>query len=399
MPGSRPPPVTHHLYATLGLDKSCSDAEIKKCYRKLALKHHPDHGGNEEAFKKIQQAYETLGDPQKRGTYDRLGDHYLKTQDQRSSHQAEPWHQKVKVTLEELYMGGKKHISVKDKQPCLDCAGRRGKTTTCVKCKGIGHTQVVMCRGPFRQNVRRPCSPCEGKGQQVTEPCVGCKGRGTKTTEIDYELDISPGTLPSAEIECDMPDNRTLTVHLMVEPHDRFHCEMFDVVLNMELTMMQVVTGVGLYFKHLDGKVYQLRTTEVLEHPVYCVPDQGFPIPAHLRGRLHDLAPGNTHGDLFVRFKIIWPKGLTKQQATTLLSHFPVTRPTLPYTPKVLDVKSLPQPSQSSESDSPYVNVLGNMGETFSIPMQHAGGMRGHGSFSMPMPNMGGPDMTQCRTQ
>jgi molecular chaperone DnaJ len=205
--------MTQDYYEILGVKRNASADEIKKAYRKLASKNHPDKGGDTAAFQAIQRAYDVLSDDDKRHQYDRLGPDF----DQRgaggpgpngfnpfeamrqhfSQHFREPTgenvHVYVDITLEEAARGVKKTVTYYRADNCDVCDGTGAKpgskVTQCAHCGGAG--QVMMKQGPF--TVAVPCPACHGEGEHIEEECEACRGFGMVRKQHSVEIDIPAG--------------------------------------------------------------------------------------------------------------------------------------------------------------------------------------------------------------
>lgn len=174
------------FYELLGVDKEATFDQIKKAYRKLAIKHHPDKGGDPEKFKEITNAYETLSDREKRDLYDKYGEEGVKNgggmrgadifsqmfgggaREDRGPKKGKSVQHHIKVTLEEIYKGKTTKIAVNRDRICADCEGRGGKdgaNSTCQGCKGRGmRTQMTMLGPGMYSQSTGPCSDCGGSG-------------------------------------------------------------------------------------------------------------------------------------------------------------------------------------------------------------------------------------------
>lgn len=190
------------FYDMLGVDKNATYDEIKKSYRKKAVKEHPDKGGDPEKFKELTNAYQVLSDKDKREIYDRHGEDGIKEGrggmqggdifsqmfGGGGGRQAGPKKGKsvqhtIKVTLEEIYKGKTTKIAVNRDRCCKGCDGRGGKdgaNSTCPGCKGRGmRTQMTMLGPGMYSQSTGPCSDCGGSGECIDEEnkCKDCNGK------------------------------------------------------------------------------------------------------------------------------------------------------------------------------------------------------------------------------
>jgi molecular chaperone DnaJ len=179
-----------NYYEILGVTENASPDEIKKTYRKLAMEHHPDKGGNEEKFKKISEAYDILGDENKRKSYDNqrrnpFGSSNSIFDDLFNQFGAKPQQVvpdkviDINVGVLDSYFSNEKTINYERKHMCDSCSGSGGEKIGCSGCGGSGYHSVVMGSGLFKQIFRQPCNQCRGSGQIFKKVCGSCKGEST----------------------------------------------------------------------------------------------------------------------------------------------------------------------------------------------------------------------------
>jgi molecular chaperone DnaJ len=190
---------TESYYDILGVSETATQDEIKKAYRKKAVEHHPDKGGDERVFKKISEAYDTIGDEGKRRQYDTQKNNPFgggggfnpfedffsqfggRQQRQQQRPQAPDKVINIDVTVLESYLGVDKTINYSRKHGCGICNGSGGDRITCSKCQGQGFITVRMGNGMFIQMIQQPCDSCGGQGSIITNRCGSCNGQGTKS--------------------------------------------------------------------------------------------------------------------------------------------------------------------------------------------------------------------------
>lgn len=196
-----------NYYETLGVNENATQDEIKKAYRKLAVKHHPDKGGSEETFKNISEAYDTLGDENKRVQYDNkrnnpfgdMGGGFNPFSDmynmfgQRFKRGAPDKVINVNVGVLESFKGGEKTISYSREIKCDGCFGTGGDKSKCVSCDGHGFNSIKVGGSMFSQVIRQTCSNCKGSGQVYKTICHKCNGKTTKTTMETIKINLPHG--------------------------------------------------------------------------------------------------------------------------------------------------------------------------------------------------------------
>ena len=209
-------------YARLGLAKGASPDEIRRAYRKEALIHHPDRGGNTEAFQKLEAAYGVLSDPERKALYDATGSvaetpqgnpfgggfnvnfsdifgsmfGHGQGQGARSRKQPVGPHKlhEIGVSLADLYHGKQFELRMKRDILCPTCEGHGGlHVETCNTCNGSGIRTTQVQMGPMMMIQQGPCDTCSGKGKKVGDTCTACTGRRLKETETVLQVKIDPG--------------------------------------------------------------------------------------------------------------------------------------------------------------------------------------------------------------
>eukprot|EP00928_Gymnodinium_smaydae_P090428 TRINITY_DN74224_c0_g1_i1.p1 TRINITY_DN74224_c0_g1~~TRINITY_DN74224_c0_g1_i1.p1 ORF type:complete len:475 (-),score=92.05 TRINITY_DN74224_c0_g1_i1:121-1545(-) len=318
------------LYELLSVEKDASPAEIKKAYHKMAMRHHPDKGGDSEHFKDIQKAFEVLGDPDRRRRYDRLGEAGLEDEPSSpdmfqqffggssSSQRGRPQRQRTKdivrpvwVTLEDLYNGVTKRMPVTRKVVAdADSGG-----TTCEACNG---------QGVFVQIIRMPGLPM---AQQIRQQCPRCDGTGTSA-----QMKSAPELL-SVFVEKGSPDGHKITLHgkadeapgcdsgdviavVRQQEHPRFLRRGADLFLEHELSLAEALTGYRIVVPHLDG-----RTLVVHSNPGEVVmprPGSAATIKAVEGGGMPIHRDPFKFGNLFLVFTIRFPTSLELPLASEL---------------------------------------------------------------------------------
>ncbi|KAJ2961390.1 hypothetical protein NQZ79_g3396 [Umbelopsis isabellina] len=341
-------------YDTLGVDPSCSDAELRK-----AMKYHPDK--NPEAgdkFKEISHAYETLSDPEKRETYDQFGEdgpqmgggfgmnpddlfanlfggmgggfefggmggggYGGRSRPRRGEDMVHP----LQVTLEDLYKGKHTKLAMERSIICSHCSGKGGKTGAvkkCVTCKGRGFQVAMRQIGPgMVQQMQVPCSDCNGEGEVIKDKCKKCKGKKVvaekKVLDVFIEKGMNDGQKIVMKGEGDQePGVETGDIILVVKQkkHERFQREGNDLLCNVKITLSEALGGFDrIVLLHLDGRGIHIShpAGQVIKPgDIKRVPHEG--MPTYKRQ--------DDFGDLYIRFEVEFPDNMwtSAEQIKTL---------------------------------------------------------------------------------
>lgn len=271
-------------YNILELDKSASDEDIKKAYRKMALKYHPDKNKSdnaEEKFKNINKAYEVLSDHQKRSNYDQYGDpnggggpsvggvHDIFQQffnmSQQHSRQAGPTKRadhihSVNVTLKDIYMGVSKTLKIKIIKSCLSCK------KLCIHCNGTGSQEIRHQMGPFTQIMKVQCGVCNSTGVIVNlnTSCTTCQGIGETHEEKKIKLHIEKGTRDGHDVkmngmgeqirkEGEIPGDLIFKINVINDVN--FMREGNHLVYKTSINNIECIIGKELVIPHYDGDI------------------------------------------------------------------------------------------------------------------------------------------------
>jgi molecular chaperone DnaJ len=313
-------------YDVLGLDRGASTDTIRKAYKKLALKHHPDrNNGSDEAavaFKEATEAYSVLSDDDKRSRYDRFGhagidgaadfgaDIFSHVQDlfsdffggfgsrqRRGPARGRDLRVEQVLTLEEAVLGCKKEIDITSPVQCDECSGsgaRAGTSpTTCTTCAGQG--QVSSGRGFIM--FTQPCPACQGQGTVVADACDSCKGSGWQEKERTVTVSFPAGIDAGHRLRVagqGMPGPRGgppghLYVDVALEQHARFEREGADLITHQRLSFADAALGTSFTIEMLDGSDFELDIDPGTQPgSVITVPSKGAPnVQGRGRGALH----------------------------------------------------------------------------------------------------------------
>lgn len=332
-------------YEIFGVERNASDAEIKKAYRRLAVKYHPDKNPGdkeaEEKFKEAAEAYSVLSNPQQRDRYDRFGHAGLggagggaydpgfsNIEDifdlfgfgemfggggrRRSSVQrGADLRFDLEITLGEAAKGKETTIDIPRLETCAPCNGKgtaKGSSPeSCITCNGSGQTRYQQ--GFF--SVMRTCPNCSGKGQIIKDPCQACRGAGRvqskKTLEVKIPAGVETGSRLriSGEGESGVGGGPTgdLYVFVHVAEHEIFERQGTNLYTSAPVSFAQAALGADIKVKTLEGE-------EELKIPAGTQTGSVFSLKGH---GMPDLG-GRGTGDLFVAVSVVTPKSLNKDQ-------------------------------------------------------------------------------------
>jgi molecular chaperone DnaJ len=349
-------------YQVLGVPKNASSDEIRKAYRKLAQKHHPDaNPGNKDAedrFKEISAAYDVLGDEDKRKSYDQVremaasgfpgaggfggfpGGQRVRVEDvpfdfggagdigdlfgglfrgagrqQRQPARGADLETEVRVSFEEAMAGTTVPLRIQGPVPCPVCGGSGAEPgtqpVTCPTCGGSGSVNVNQ--GFFQVN--RPCPDCGGTGRIVEHPCHECRGSGTVRRAREFSVRIPPGVRDGARIklagrgEPGPSGSRAgdLFVVVHVRPHHLFGRRDADLTLEVPITYPEAALGTNLRLPTLNGPVTLKVPAGTPSGKTFRVRGKGAPKPRK----------GGT-GDLLVTVKVEVPQKLSREEKDLL---------------------------------------------------------------------------------
>ncbi len=363
-------------YEVLGVNKNATDEELKKAYRKLAKKYHPDANPDnkkeaEEKFKEVNEAYETLSDPQKRRMYDQfgpdgpqgfgggsgqgpfgqggyysysssgfngfddfgdLGDIFSSffgggfggrssSRKQNGPRKGADLNLRMEITFEQAYSGVEKEITVTRNETCDNCHGTGAKpgtsVTKCTTCNGTGQVTQVQNTILGQMQTRRTCTVCHGTGEIIKEPCEVCHGNGTVRKQPRIKVKIPAG----------IDDNQTvvlrgegepgekggpkgdLYITVRIKKHSIFTRSGNNVMCEVPITITQATLGADLEIPMVDG-------TKV----VYKIPD-GTQTGTKfvIRNKGFKSVNSSSTGDFVFTVKVQTPKKLTKEQRELLV--------------------------------------------------------------------------------
>ncbi len=349
-------------YEVLGVDKNASADELKKAYRKLAKKYHPDlNPGDkakeaEEKFKEASEAYEVLSDSEKRQRYDQFGHAGVdpnaggyggggfsggfggfedifdlfgggfggfggsSRRNPNAPVQGDDIHVRLELTFEEACFGKEVEVSVRRKEKCSECKGsgsaKGSSPATCGACGGTGQVRTVQNTMFGQMQSVRPCSKCHGTGKVITNPCPTCSGKGEVLKTVKVKVKIPAGindgqTLPVREqgnVGKNGGPNGDLLITVSVKPHKIFTRQGFDILCDFPITFVEAALGGEIEVPTIDEKVSYDIPEGTQSGTVFRLRGRGVP----------KLYGGGARGDQYVKIIVETPKGLNSEQKDLL---------------------------------------------------------------------------------
>lgn len=342
-------------YEVLGIKKDVTAQQIKKAYRSMALKYHPDRVSEDkkaessERFKEISEAYGVLSDAKKRGMYDQYGhagiDQNFTSDDifrgadfgsvfgegglgdifsqffgggggggsAQRVRRGRDIQYEVDVSLSEANAGVRKKIKIPRNEHCRDCDGTGAKSGAalkkCTTCNGRG--QVVMSSGFF--SMQQACSACGGRGQVITEYCPRCQGKGVNRVTRTIDVNIPPGVDNTSRLrvagegEVGEGGSGDLYLYIHVLPHEIFQRDGDDLYMQLPLSFVTAALGGEVTVPTVEGKVEMKIPAGTQSGKVFRLKGKGMP---SLRG--------GYRGEQYVKVMIQVPKKLDAQQRDLL---------------------------------------------------------------------------------
>lgn len=342
-------------YDILGISKGASDDEIKKAYRKLAMKYHPDRNPDnkeaEEKFKDINEAYQVLSDPQKKSQYDQFGttdfnggfggsggfdfsgmggfedifDSFFgggfSSRRRNGPERGADLEYTLNLTFEEAVFGVEKEISISKNENCENCNGTGSKpgsnAKTCDKCGGTGQVRYQRNTplGSFVSTAT--CDKCNGTGKVITDPCSHCHGKGTvrknKKVKIKIPAGVDTGNVLPLRGQGEPGKNGgptgDLYINIRVSSHKVFNRKGFDIYIEEHISFGKASFGTELKVPTIDGDVKYKVPAGTQSGTVF-----------RLRGKGVPKVNGHGRGDEYVKIIVDIPKVLNEKQKETLFA-------------------------------------------------------------------------------
>jgi molecular chaperone DnaJ len=350
-------------YEVLGVNKQASADEIKRAYRKLARKYHPDVNKEKDAevkFKELQEAYAVLSSPDKKAQYDQFGHAGMDgfnmgggagfegfggfeaggfgdifdmffggggggASQRRQAYQTKrPIHGNdlradLTITLQEAFSGTKKEVDVLHLVQCEVCDGSGAKSgtkpSTCPTCAGQGvvRRQQKTILGSFSSTTT--CPNCAGQGTIINNPCQNCHGKGIERRREHVKVTIPPGVESGSRLRVPGKGDTGLNggspgdlyIFITVQPHQRYKRKGDDLYVSKKVAFTEAVFGADLAVEALDGKVKFKIPAGTQSHTSFRLKDKGMP---HLKGR--------GRGALSVTVEVAVPTKLTSEEKDLL---------------------------------------------------------------------------------
>lgn len=332
-------------YETLGVSRDASEADLKKAYRRLAMKHHPDRNSDdseesEAKFKEAKEAHEVLSDAKKRAAYDQYGHAGVDPSmggrpgaggfedvfgdvfgdifgggrrggGQQRAHRGSDLQYNLELTLEEAVFGTEVKIRVPTQVSCKTCSGSGAKkgtsATTCTTCGGAG--QVRMQQGFFA--VQQTCPQCRGKGKMISDPCPDCHGQGRKQEQKTLSVKVPAGVDTGDRIRLANEGEAgeqgaasgDLYVQMHVKPHDIFDRDDNDLQCEMPISIGIAALGGEIEVPTLDGRIRLKIPAETQTGKLF-----------RMRGKGVKPVRGGMTGDLLCRVHVETPVKLSNKQ-------------------------------------------------------------------------------------
>jgi molecular chaperone DnaJ len=369
--------MTEDFYDVLGVGRDASESDIKSAYRKKAAKYHPDVSDDpdaEEKFKKIKKAKEVLTDDQKRQAYDQMGHERFEQAEKHGGfdqggagagagagargqgpfgggggfgggsmgggsmgdifeqffggmgggrpsgpQKGRDLRTELDLTLEEVYSGVEKQVTVTRPERCPDCGGEghppEAEPRTCPECNGQGQQTTVQQTPLGRVQQTQTCRRCEGEGELYDETCATCSGSGTTREEASLTVDIPPGIKDGQTLRMEREGapgenggpKGDLLIGVSVAEHPEFEREDDDLHYRLAVSVPQATFGDTVTVPTFDGDEAVEVPAGTQSGEVFTLDNMGIP---HLRGR--------GQGDLHVHVQVVTPTDLNEEQREAL---------------------------------------------------------------------------------
>lgn len=345
-------------YEILGVGKEADKLTIKKAYRKVAMKYHPDRNPDnksaEDKFKEAAEAYEVLSDENKKARYDRYGhagveqqggghsgsmnmddifshfgdifgdsgspfDSFFGGRSGSAGEQGKSYRIKVALNLEEMADGVTKKIKLNKEVKCTSCGGSGAKNKTdigtCTTCGGAGQVRQIRQTFMGQMQTTSACPSCKGSGQSITNPCKSCRGegrlKGEETVEIEIPAGVDEGMQLSMRGKGGVGKNGgpagDLIIHIEGKPHDTLKRDGKNLIYDLYLNFADAALGASVEVPTLKGKVKIKIPAGTQSGKIFRLKSKGFPV-----------VQSYGKGDLLIHVNIWTPKSLTDKEKKLL---------------------------------------------------------------------------------
>jgi molecular chaperone DnaJ len=355
-------PSKRDYYDILGVSRDAGTDEIKKAYRKLALKHHPDRNKDgakeaEEKFKELSEAYEVLADAEKRARYDQYGhagvestfrgggfdwsdfthfedisdifggfsgfggsifEQFFGGRPRSGPREGRSLRYDIEVSLMEAASGVEKELRIPHSVRCKTCAGQGAKPEdlkTCPTCNGAGQVRRGQTRGQTSFVSIAACPTCRGSGRRITKPCSTCGGTGATDTTSTIKVSVPTGAeegmrlrirgAGEASNDGGAPGDLYIVIH--IAPHELFERDGRNLYVDAPISFSEAALGAKIQVPTLDGTALVTIPPGTQTGTVFRLKGKGMP----------DLR-GHGDGDEFVRVQVVTPKKLNADQKELL---------------------------------------------------------------------------------
>lgn len=306
-------------YNVLGVSREASQSDIKKAFRKLALEHHPDKGGNPDKFKEIQEAYELLSDPDRRNEYDNPShgiDNIFSElfgglgRRRNGPNKGARTEFAIKIPLDAVYNGLIKKLKVTRNVICNRCDGSGCKggaeKNKCNSCNGSGIHITRTKQGPFVQQIQCKCSSCNGTGRIIRpeDMCETCNGKYVVSEPKIVPINIKPGVEDGMGVIMENEGNEypntipgDIVIIFKMIKHPKYERRGNDLHMNYELSLYEALVGYNFTITHLDSRKINISYTGVTQpNTVKKIASEGLP----------EFETGKK-GGLFIKFSVKLP--------------------------------------------------------------------------------------------
>ena len=330
-----------NLYEILNLNKNCSIEDVKKSYKNLVKKCHPDKGGSPEEFKKVQLSYEILSNEEKREKYDRYGMKAFVNEGQNEFNMGDIFEQmgfggmfnggmeggnpfshmfqnmegkrkckdinlNLELLLADIYLGKNVSLDYNKEILCSDCNGMGGKSNSkCSDCGGNGIVIQCMQMGPMRIQQQVPCNKCSGKGNLITDKCKTCNGKKVINKSSKLNFNIEKGCKSNFVLRIENEGNQMkdlkngdILVNIVTKEDGNLTRKENDIYLKKNISLLDAYNNTNIEFTHLDNKKYDINLKGLPQtNNIYIVKELGMPI-----------LNSNKCGNLYINLYIEIPK-------------------------------------------------------------------------------------------